>query len=530
MKRRLGILTLLIGAALAGCGGSSSTPPPPPTGGFSDASLSGQYAFSMAGADATTGAYLARVGSFIADGNGKITAAMEDVVALGSTPPAAVIVFSGGTYEIQANGRGVLVLSDSNGGGLQLYLEMNSISQGTLIQTDLNASTTGSFSKQNSSDFTNSAIAGNYVFDVNGVEFSNGGGVAPISIAGQFGANGNQVVTGGTIDINDGNVSAPSGAISIDPGAYQLDTTAAGSTFGRGTATFAGTTFAYYIIDSSHISLIEEDQLGGAQGDAFLQSSNVPTQNSQFTGNFAFLVGGASVLGSQGAVARGARLTADGGGNLSTVVLTDNNNGTVNRITANTTVTNATYDIDTAYAGSGRGTMTFTTSGLGTFTYVFYLVSPTHAVIQDTSPGIIADGLMLAQTGAPYSQAGLDGSYTVNWNGVQLGPTTSAPYDIDFLGQYTLTSDTTQNISGVADYTQLGLTIGQLVSNVGLTGYVTLVNDGSQANNVRYVAANSSSSTYNFDGFLASPNTMFVVSSDANRVSAGIATQQITPE
>ena len=51
----------LIGGAmiLSGCGGSGKTPLPP-TGGFSVASLKGQYGFSMSGLD-LSGAYLARV-------------------------------------------------------------------------------------------------------------------------------------------------------------------------------------------------------------------------------------------------------------------------------------------------------------------------------------------------------------------------------------------------------------------------------------------------------------------------------------
>ncbi len=129
----------LIGGAmiLSGCGGSGKTPPPP-TGGFSVASLKGQYGFSMSGLD-LSGAYLARAGSFAADGNGKITAALEDVVDLGATPTASTVAFTGGTYDIQPNGRGVMILQNPNGGGLQLNFILNSTSQGELLQTDLNA-------------------------------------------------------------------------------------------------------------------------------------------------------------------------------------------------------------------------------------------------------------------------------------------------------------------------------------------------------------------------------------------------------
>src|SRR5690242_7122634 len=62
-------------AAACSSGGSSFPTPPPPTGKFSNASLKGTYAFSMSGTDASAniGAFIARVGSFVADGSGGIS-------------------------------------------------------------------------------------------------------------------------------------------------------------------------------------------------------------------------------------------------------------------------------------------------------------------------------------------------------------------------------------------------------------------------------------------------------------------------
>jgi hypothetical protein len=65
--------------ACSGGGGSLTTTPPPNT--FSNSNLQGQYAFSMAGSDASTGTSVpfTRIGSFIADGKGDITGGTEDV-------------------------------------------------------------------------------------------------------------------------------------------------------------------------------------------------------------------------------------------------------------------------------------------------------------------------------------------------------------------------------------------------------------------------------------------------------------------
>ena len=138
MKRLLftvSVFALLI----AGCGGGgSSSTPPPPVGNFSNASLKGQYAFSMGGQDGSTGAFITRVGSFTADGNGTITAATEDVVNTGSTSGGGRTQFSNGTYSIQANGKGTLMLNQASGGGLGLSITLTSSTSGLMVQMDYN--------------------------------------------------------------------------------------------------------------------------------------------------------------------------------------------------------------------------------------------------------------------------------------------------------------------------------------------------------------------------------------------------------
>jgi hypothetical protein len=528
MKRLLAVLIIATAPYLSGCGGSSGGTPPPPTGGFSNSSLTGQYGFSMSGVD-LNGAYLARAGSFAADGNGKITAALEDVVDLGSGSPASIVAFTGGTYQIQANGRGVMVLQNPNGGGLQLNFVLNSTSQGVLVQTDLNAATSGGFSLQTPSNFTAAAVNGNYVVDLAGVSFSSTNTVAPITTIGRIIADGNGNITGGTIDVKDGNTDTASGAIALTPGTYQMDlTTGNGPNFGRGTMSFNGYDFAFYIVNSGRILLIEEDNLGGSLGDGLQQSGTIPTTNAGFTGSFVYLVGGSSVLGSNGALARAARFTADGQGGLSAISLDDNNDGRISHISPGSSVSNAAYSIDTANSGSGRGTFTFKDSSLGTFTNVFYMISPTQAVVQDTSPGLVTVGPMLAQTGAPFTNANLAGNYAESWNGVQIqvGISTAIPFQEDLVGQYVLASAASGNITGVVDYTELGLSTSTLISNTAISGDLTINGDGTNGNKLQLVTGGSSSTTFDFAGYVANSNTMLIVSTDNSRVVAGIVQSQ----
>jgi len=518
VKRLLWLATLACAAVLAACGGSGSSPipPPPPAGGFTLSSLKGQYAFSMSGLD-TYGAYLARTGSFIADGAGNITSAMEDVVDL-SAGTATEVTFAPSNYSVQANGRGIIVLKDSSGsGGLALTMVLQSSSQGFLLETDGNGATSGSFTLQTTADFLPGKFNGNYVFDFSGESLT---GTTPtvVSTVGNISATGNGIITGGVIDINDGNAGLSS-AVNILPGSYALDP-ANGATFGRGTAQFAGHTFAFYIVDATQIMFLQEDSQGGSSGNAVLQTGTIPTQNAGFTGSFAYLVGGSSTVGPDAAV---ARFTADGAGSLGAISYDENNNGEPPiHISQGTNISNATYAIDTTNAGSGRGTLTFTDSSHGTFQYVFYLISPTSGVIQDVSSGIVADGILLAQTGAPFTLASLAGNYAFNWSGVNVSSFSVENY----VGQYKLANTATTNISGVVDGTSLDINGVASFPNSGAQGTLTINSDGSTNNTYQIATGSSVSSTYGFQAYIVDANTVLVVCTDKTRVLAGFVSRQ----
>ncbi len=518
MKRLLWLTTLACAAVLSACGGggSSPIPPPPPAGGFSASSLKGQYAFSMSGLD-TSGAYLARTGSFVADGAGNIASAMEDVVDLGAGT-ATEVTFAPSNYSVLANGRGVIVLKDNSGNGLTLTMILQSPSQGFLLQTDGGGASSGSFNLQTTTDFAATALNGNYVFDFSGESLT---GTTPtvVSTIGTISATGNGIITGGLIDINDGNAGL-STAVNILPGTFALDP-ANGATFGRGTAQFAGHTFAFYIVDATRIKFLQEDSQGGSSGDVILQTGAIPTQNSGFTGNFAYLVGGSS-MSTSGPDAAVARFTADGAGGVGAISYDENNTGQVIHISQGTNISNATYEIDTTNAGSGRGTLTFTDSAGGTFQYVFYLVSPASGVIQDVTSGFVADGTLFAQTGSPFTLAGLAGNYAFNWSGVGLSSSSVENY----VGQYALASAASSNISGVLDGTFLDVNGVASFPNSGVQGTLTINSDGSTNNTYQITAGNSVSPAYGFQAYIVDANTVMLVSTDKTRVLAGFASRQ----
>jgi len=524
----LALVLAAVAALFAAACSSNSAPsvPPPATGGFSNADLNGTYAFSMSGTDggANFGAFIARVGSFTADGHGNITAALEDVTDAGSLPQ--LVQFTGGTYSIQANGRGTLTLVSSTG-GLQLSIALNSGNAGVMIQIDLNATSSGSFTRQTLAAFTQTAIAGPYAFDISGTTIPPNPNVAagPSSVVGQIMTNGAGNIQGGLFDSNDAG-SILSAQLIPAGGSYQMDP-ANGSTFGRGTITFGGLSFIFYIVDGSRFKLMEDDGKFATFGDALQQSATVATQNSGFKGDFTFLIGGGSVLGTAGPVARAAAFTADGSGNLGAIALDDNNNGTHQAINP-TTISNAIYDIDTVDAGSGRGTMSFTASSnpnLGNFSFVFYLISPTTAFIQDTSNGIIGDGTMFKQTG-PFSGSGLAGNFVFNWSGINLGSTTNLRFEEDFVGEHSLSS--AGAIAGTVDFVELGSSSSHNPAflDQALSGTLTLNANGMGSNDYTVTTGTSPQTTFHFKAYIANPDLILLVGADDTRTIAGSVTFQ----
>src|SRR4029077_8476611 len=170
----------------------------------------------------------ARVGSFTANGSGTITAAVEDVNDAGVG--FSTVQFTGGTYSIGSDGRGTLTLTGGAlGGALGLNIALSSKTGGVAVQTDGNAVSSGSFDLQSASAFSLTAISGQYSFDLSGQDSSG----APLSIAGEFGANGTGGLTGRALGVYNGSQPGPAGPNPIPGSTFSLDPTF-GASNGRG--------------------------------------------------------------------------------------------------------------------------------------------------------------------------------------------------------------------------------------------------------------------------------------------------------
>src|SRR6266851_1308343 len=522
MKRFLLALTAAAALWSAACSsGGSSVTPPPPTGNFSAANLNGQYAFVTSGEVFTPGSILAmplsRTGSFTADGQGHITGGVEDVNAAGTVNNA--ISITGGSYTINADGRGTLNLSfGSNTLQFGITLTSTSTGDGLLIDetfTTNQASTgSGNFFKQNTASFAVSAVSGPYVFDFSGLDGTN----APESFIGEFTANNGVIGTGFFDDNVNGTFSNGSfiGTLSTDPLNPQEPITNSG----RGIASIAGQNFVFYIVDSNRVRFLSTNK-GMLSGDAVAQA-NVP---ASLSGGFVFVVAGSS---GNGGLTRVGRFTVNG--STVTNVLVDTNNAGAFTQTTGATSTSIALDSTT-----GRGTVTFLGNGLSTpFSFVFYLSSATQGVIQETTQSAqgvaaaVADGSIAAQSGSPFTSSNVNGAYAFNWSGlsIQNGGSFAVQDEEDLVGQASVSN---LNLSGAADIFQFQSAVGPK-TNLGVGGSITIRGDGTGGDGQRStISVNlTGANPINFVVYFVNPQLAFFAntSTSSTRIVVGILKAQ----
>jgi hypothetical protein len=525
--------TLALGFHAAACGGGNGTftptptPTPTPQGSYSLASLNGTYAFSMSGTDNFQGLAISRIGSFHADGQGNITMAIEDVNDGGSFSTFNFTAAPASTYTMSSDGRGVLTLSHpdvtnpSVADNFTFSIVLDSTSGGLMVETDGSSTMSGNFRLQNIS----STFAPAYAFDVTGVDLGN---QTSASFVGRFTTNGVSGVTGGQVDINDG--ASSSGVITLQPGTIALDATNF-SNFGRGTLTLNTTlnsqvlnlSYVFYVVDGSHLVLVENDTLAATSGSAIAQTA-APTAVAAFPGSFVFAVGGAAISqGVFGGLARVGRFTSDANGAITNLSVDEDFSGGINTFPKSGGFSNVALTIDAA--GTGRGTLNFTdVSRNQAFQYVFYMASATQGFIQDDSANVVADGSITAQSGT-FTAALMAGSYAINWSGVNL----SNGFEEDFVGVIPVSSSGSNNISGgVVDFTELG--DGKVFTGIPVNGLLTLQGDGTlggaQGNAMQLTTTQTPSTTFNFRAYVVNDNTIILVGVDNVRVVIGTAVRQ----
>jgi hypothetical protein len=445
MSRKYGVVVLLVLSSftliLAGCGGSNQLAPPP-VGSFSNSNFSGTYAFIVSGTN--TGGFFTIAGSLQADGNGHITAGTLDINSPGTVGVLTNLAVSG-TFIVHADGRGTATLNPTGSNTFTLDFILLNTQHAFVVRFDTVATGSGSMDLQNSAAFNLASLAGNLAFNVSGVDSVQN----PESTAGVFTVTSAGSITAGVQDTADNGVIANGGGTGDPVVSGSMSSPAGGN--GRGTLTISsGATstrnFAYYVISSSQIRMIETDSSPVLSGDAFNQTS------TSITGNFAFTASGAS-----GTVpfAVGGILDTNAGNLVSGSVEDANAGGT---ITTGLALTGAFSSV-----ANGRSTLSMNSATIN------YAVYPSSGGLQmlRIDPGFTASGTAFQQTG-PFSTAAINGRFGGSFTGVDLN------FGIEFDALMQITADGNGRITGAMDLNNSGT----VTTGLALTGSYSFDSSG----------------------------------------------------
>jgi hypothetical protein len=503
---------------------------------FSAASLTadganGQYVIAMKGVDLTKGYPLDFAGSLTTSGSatsttGSVTGGVVDINSLTSGLTTAAQI-SGGSYTVGAvDGRTTFTFTSSSSSlsTFTLQATLQNSQHALLVDFDSFATGSGTLDAQNSAAFN--PLSGNFAFQYSGVDNTTKA-VVPLYAAGCFLGNGNSIPVNpvnaptNTQDVVDNALSTP---------VVTNDQTLSGTysnpdANGRGTITMNSTeivtaasasyavTFAYYIIDQTHLKIVEIDsaQAQVLAGDIY----SAPKNPTPLTGPVAFTVGGSTT--SLGAYAAGGVFT------INKTTLT---NGALDVNTGVNAQIGTTISSGSLIANSGTGfvpsryvlSLTLQNSS-GTLTFGAYSTStvPPTAVLVETD--ILAGGAI----GTAYQQASggsNTGSFAMNLAGVSSSKSSGALQQ-DATGQISLVANST-NVTGTVDLNNSGTSSSPVIVSAANTIW------NAPATNGRGTAAlkTANGNIFKFGYYLVSGGTVLLVDTDSSRVATGIITRQ----
>ena len=461
---------------------------------FSNGTLNGNYAFTFSGQNA--GASYVAAGSISFDGNGNITGGTEDVNSGGVASSPAI--GPGWTYHVGTDGRGNVL--DASNTEIWRFAVVNH-SRAFVERFDSGVqSASGTMELQDATQFTLAGVTGSYAFNLSGANASNKPGT--LAMAGTMTSAGAGVISGGALDVN--NSGSPL------PGLSLTGTYTAPSAAGRGTMTlnsaFGTQNLAYYVVDATHVKVVETDLLAQLAGDVYKQPAG-PFTNASVRGGFAFAFLGST---SAGAFGEGGVLTLDGAGNVTSATSTIDINAHGNP--QNSLAVSGTYNV--ADATTGRTTATLTVGG-STLLYVLYpQINGALSVVEIDTSNVVA-GRALAQSLGPFSGGSFQGIYAFNFTGNDF---IVNPGEEDLVGQ--MLPNGGSAIAGSADISDNGV----LAHSAALSGSYLVSSSGHGSATLTTNSTAFSSATMNM--YVADSGDALFLESDGTRVLVGIAQKQ----
>jgi hypothetical protein len=496
-KILLTLLCFVALAALVGCGGGSSStqvPPPPGSGnnaGYSNASLSGTYVFTAQGVNNSNGNSFAIAGIFTADGAGNISSGSRDTVQDNGSQNLSESIT--GTYSVNQDGRGQLILNGGATGKVIYRFVMESKSVAKLFQEDITttqvvADAVGKIQLQ--SGLSNGLGSSPYIFTLNGEDTK----LYPFASVGALtiGPSVTNVLPGGsgpvtgTVDENDWGTLTPQLAAT---GTYSIGGT------GRGTLSYttaSGThNFIVYQVSPSRLEVISTDKNFWLVG--YASSQNLSQANP-------VAWGGAQVFSLSGVdsnfnpIAEAGRMVLDGAGGINSGLDDVNDAGNLTSALAFT----GTYTV-----GSG-GRFTASVGTIST-SLIGWQVTPSESVLLTNGSSVLQTGVLRSQD-TTLTNASIKGNYAHTLSGVYLG----GGY-VEITGNYL--ADGAGNFSGTFDSQTPS---GDYTDNA-TTGTYSIQSTGRSTGSVDGVATVL---------YAANANTIYLVSGDPTRVYSGKLVKQ----
>jgi hypothetical protein len=350
-------------------------------------------------------------------------------------------------------------------------------------------------------------LFGTYSFNFSGVSTS----ATEESVAGDFVADGFGHIAAGGASAPGETYTTPSIATQPVPLAA---TTYSISASGQGNMTLGGLTFSFYPISSSRAKFIEVDTASSGTpttpasilvGDAFKQqaSSTCGWGLNALSGVTVFEAAGASsgvVIGEVGS------FTALNGA-ISAASLDENSGGTVPPPQIGTL--SGSYTMDPC----GRGAM-----NLGTHSYVFYIISPSDAVLQEITTGTVAHGLLSPSQGSSFTDSTLTGSYAFRLAGTDTPGAAGNREDLS--GQFTSTGIGT-GLTGSLDLNDFGAT--QTGVPIASGTYQT---PSGLRTTMALLLTTTPSVTRNLVLYMVSPTLFYVLETDPTGTALGLINNQ----
>lgn len=472
-KRVFVALAAISGVFLtAGCGSSGSVQSL--GGGFTNASLKGQYVMKQTGVGinqaGTSADPFSEVTVFTADGS---TSGNLNVLEDDFNQDGVQLTGSGtGTYTINSDGTGSLSF-----GGSSYAITLIDDSHFYLIEQDNFATSSGSGQLQDTTAFT-ATPSGAFVFKAHNIDTSSR--VGGISIAAG--------VISGTEDLLNAGFTSTSQAV-----ASAVAMSAPDATIGRGTFTLTdGTSFGYYVVNSSafyfmsNTTSLEIGQAEAQTGGPFAPTT-LASNNSYVFGSS----GDTNVTGPAGIHSAGV-FTTDGNGGITGGAVDYVQDATVN---TNLAVSGGSYTL----TSNGRGQINLTLSGGTISPQIFWMVNSTNAYFLSDNTLTVEDGTFSLQSGAPFTA--LSGHSALAMDGVDVGGSK------DRVGGFDTTSSGF-NWNQTSNSFDPNTGIGTVVL-LGTNGTATVSSNGR-------VAVTVSNVSPSLVFYLSSANSGFMVEEDSN--------------